>query len=175
CSLILSAQKNGRRLLMVEPAAGWIQIVTIASRAASSLGLSRRGGSVFGGSRDLVLGRSGQASQETFQLLAAHGVLQFANGLGFNLADAFPGHFEDAAHLFQGVGVAVAQAVAELDDLALAPGERLEQVIDLGPQHAARGLVERALTGVVLDELAEAAIFALAHRTVQAHRLAADV
>ena len=56
--------------------------------------------------------------QEPNQLRAAAGLLELANGFGFDLADALAGHFEDVAHFFQRVAVAVPQAVAELDDLA---------------------------------------------------------
>src|SRR4051794_11290625 len=45
-------------------------------------------------------------------------VPELVEGLGLDLADAFPGHAEDAAYVLQGAGAAVSQAVAELDDLA---------------------------------------------------------
>ncbi len=38
--------------------------------------------------------------QETLKLSAANGMLQLADGFGFDLSDAFASHFEDAAHLF---------------------------------------------------------------------------
>ena len=77
--------------------------------------------------------------------------------LGFDLPDAFAGDLEDAADFFQRVAVAVAQAVAQADDLPLAVGERLEQLFDLA-RAAFRCLasVDRALGAVVLEELAEA-------------------
>jgi hypothetical protein len=53
-------------------------------------------------------------------------VLELADRLGLDLANAFAGDLEDLTHLFERVGVAVADAVAELDDLALAVGQRLE-------------------------------------------------
>ena len=61
-------------------------------------------------------------------------MLEFADGFRFDLADAFAGHFEDVAHFLQGVAVAVAQAVAELDDLAFAVAEGLEDLRDPRPQ-----------------------------------------
>jgi hypothetical protein len=36
--------------------------------------------------------------QKSHQFLAAAGLLQFADGLGFDLADAFAGHLENVAH-----------------------------------------------------------------------------
>ena len=65
-----------------------------------------------------VRGVGREGVEKALELLAPHRVLQLADGLGFDLADAFAGHFEDAAHLFQGVGVTVTQAVPQLDDLA---------------------------------------------------------
>ena len=73
------------------------------------------------------------------KLLAAHRMLQLLDRLGFDLPHALARDLEDAAHLFQGVGVAVAQAVAQADDLPLAVGERLEQAFDLLPQQAIAG------------------------------------
>ena len=64
--------------------------------------------------------------KKPFQLPRSYRVLQFADGFGFHLPHAFAGDFEDSAYFFQRVGVAVADAVAELDDFALAIGERLE-------------------------------------------------
>ena len=58
---------------------------------------------------------------------APHGVLELADGLGFDLPHAFSRHFEDATDFFQGIRVAVTNPVAELDDLALAVRQRLEQ------------------------------------------------
>src|SRR2546423_13059859 len=75
--------------------------------------------------RDLLL------LQEPGQLLAAYRVLKLAHGLGLDLPHALAGHLEDAAHLFERVRVAVAQAVAKADDLALAIGQRLQQRLDL--------------------------------------------
>src|SRR5688500_12062466 len=64
-----------------------------------------------------------QTVQNPLELPAPHRVLQLADGFGLDLADAFPGDLEDAADLFQRVGVAVAQAVSQLDDLPLAVGQ----------------------------------------------------
>ena len=76
-------------------------------------------------------GRGGDAGYERLQVAAADRVLQLADGLGLDLPDALAGDLEDVADFFQRVGVAVAQAVAELDDLALAVGQRLQQLFDL--------------------------------------------
>src|SRR5262245_17263296 len=90
--------------------------------------------------------------QKAHQLLAAAGLLELADGFGFDLADAFAGDFENVANLFQRVAVAVAQAVPQLDDLALAVAQGLEHLVDPRPQHLLRGAGGRALGGAVGKE-----------------------
>ena len=51
-------------------------------------------------------------------------------GVTGDLAHALTRHLEDATDFFERVGVAVADAVAELDDLALAVGEGFEHLVD---------------------------------------------
>ena len=58
--------------------------------------------------------------EEADQGAGAVGLLQLADGLGFDLADAFAGDGEDLADFFQRVGVAVGQAVAQAEDFPLA-------------------------------------------------------
>src|SRR5260221_14431304 len=115
------------------------------------------------------------APQKSFELLASHGVLQLANGFGFNLPHPLPRALEDAADLFQRVGVAVSQAVPQTNDLPLAVGERLEEMVDLFPQNAVARRLDRVVARGVFNELAEAAVVALADRAVEAHRVPADV
>src|SRR5207253_6955274 len=118
---------------------------------------------------------SRQLLQKAFEVHAADGMLQLADGLGLDLADALARDLEDAADLFERVGVAVLQAVAEADDLPLAPGERLQQMLNLLPQDAVIGAVDRVVAGVVLEKLAKARILAVADRPVEADRVSADV
>src|SRR5437016_4284529 len=49
--------------------------------------------------------------QKSFQLPRPHRVLKLPNRLRLNLANALARHLEDAAHFFQRIGVAVADAV----------------------------------------------------------------
>src|SRR5213079_1265867 len=73
--------------------------------------------------RPAVLGSAtDRAVKKTFKLATSYRMLQLADRLGFDLADALARHFEDSAHLLERVGVAVAQAVPQFDDLALAHG-----------------------------------------------------
>src|SRR5207248_8667790 len=62
-----------------------------------------------------AVSRPGSAGtlEEPLELPAPDGMLQLSDRLGLDLADPLAGDLEDPAHLFEGVGVAVAQAVAE--------------------------------------------------------------
>src|SRR5207244_1824737 len=97
-------------------------------------------------------------AEKTFELLAAHRVLQLADGLGFDLPDPLAGDLEDTAHLFERVGVAVPQPVAQADDLPLAIRQGFEQSFDLVPQHALSGGGQGAERPLILQKLAEAAV-----------------
>src|SRR5215831_16963696 len=126
------------------------------------------------------LGAGGRASatdsvEESFELAAAYRVLQLADGLGLDLPYPLARHLEDAADLLQRVGVTVAQAVAELDDLALAVGQRLEHLLDLVLEHLLRRRLHGRLGRVVLDEVAEVAVLTLADGPVQRDRVTADL
>src|SRR5688572_22164111 len=90
------------------------------------------------------------AVEEALELPASDRMLQLADGLGLDLADAFARDLEDAAHLFERVGVAIAQAIAQLDDLALAVGQGLEHVVDLVLEHFLGGGADRRFDAVVL-------------------------
>ena len=70
-----------------------------------------------GGRGRRAAGRRASRLEEAPQLLRARGVLELPDRLGLDLADALAGDLEDPADLLERVGVAVAQAVAELDDL----------------------------------------------------------
>src|SRR5205807_4384948 len=71
--------------------------------------------------------------------------------------------------------VAVAEAVPQLDDLALAVGQGLEHLLDFVLEHLLRGRADRRLDAIVLNEVAEIAVLALADRPVEADRVPADL
>src|SRR5438309_2276803 len=102
-------------------------------------------------------------------------MLQLADRLGFNLPHAFARDLKDAAYLFQRVGVAVAQAVAELDDLTLAIGERLEDLLDFVLEHFLRGGAHRRFGAVVFNKVAEVTVFAFAYRPIEADGMPANL
>src|SRR5579862_8998408 len=95
------------------------------------------------------------AWQEAFELSCPHGMLKLANGLGFNLPHALAGDFEDAADFLERIGVAVADAVTELDDFSLAIRQRLEDLLDLVLEHLLRRAFDRVVGLFVFDEITE--------------------
>src|SRR5262249_49182649 len=115
------------------------------------------------------------AVEEALELPAANGMLQLADGLGLDLPDALARDLEDPADLLQRVSVAVAQAVAELDDLTLPVRQGLEHLVDLVLEHLLGGRLHWRLGGVILDEIAEVAVLALANRPIKADRVPADL
>src|SRR5262249_5933104 len=115
------------------------------------------------------------AFQEALQLPRPDRVLQLPDRLGLDLPDALARHLEDAAHLFEGVGVSGADAVAQLDDLALAERQRLQNRLDLLLPHRVRRRRDRALRRLVLDEVPEVGVVALADRAVERDRVLRDL
>ena len=69
--------------------------------------------------------------QEVLELLAAAGVTELAQRLGFDLADALARDVELLADLFERAGTAVLDAEAQLQDLPLTRGEGGEHVDEL--------------------------------------------
>ena len=65
------------------------------------------------------------------ELAAARRVPELAQGFALDLADAFAGHSEFTSHLLEGAAAPVVQAEAQFDDLALAPREGGEDVLEL--------------------------------------------
>src|ERR1051325_3751850 len=58
--------------------------------------------------------------EEAAQVVSARGVPQFAQRLGFDLADAFASHAIDISDLLQRVSVPIDQAETHFEDLLLA-------------------------------------------------------
>src|SRR5947207_4105150 len=105
--------------------------------------------------------------QKTAQLPRPRRMLELAQRLGLDLADALAGHRELLADLFQGVVGVHADAEAHAKDPLLARRERSE--------HARRGLaqvrldrgVDRQNRVLVLDEIAEMRILLVADRGLE--------
>ena len=56
--------------------------------------------------------RLGYLFKEAFEHFGANWILQFRNRFGFDLTNAFAGHFENASDFFERVRVAVGQSVS---------------------------------------------------------------
>src|SRR5690349_12382593 len=67
---------------------------------------------------------------EVLQQPAAVGLPQSAEAASLDLADALAGDTEPLGHLVQGVGPAVPQAEAQLDDLPVPGGERTQDLVE---------------------------------------------
>src|SRR5712691_8897641 len=80
---------------------------------------------VSNGAAGLELLSQGAFEKHT-ELARARRVAQLAQRLGFDLADALAGDGERLAYFSEGVLAAVVQTEAHLEDLFLAPGERLQ-------------------------------------------------
>src|SRR5688572_29358668 len=74
--------------------------------------------------------------EEALEVTDARGVAEFAQAFGFDLADAFAGDFELLADFFQRAGVAVDEAEAQFENLALAFGEAAENILKLAFEKA---------------------------------------
>ena len=80
---------------------------------------------------------------------------ELAERLGLDLADPLPGDAELAADLLEGPPTPVLQPEAELEHLALAAGQRLEDGRDLLLEELPRRRLGRGQRATVLDEVAE--------------------
>src|SRR5436190_11485526 len=122
-----------------------------------------------------VLRSAGSAVEEAAEFPRATRVFQLAQRLGFDLSDAFAGDAELLADLFEGVVGVHADAEAHAQDALLARRQRR--------QHAGRGLAQVRLDGrvdrqdrvLVLDEVAQVAVFLVADGGFEADRLLGDL
>jgi hypothetical protein len=68
--------------------------------------------------------------QETYEFLAATGLLQLANCLSLDLANSLARNLENVTDFFERIAITVAESVTELDNLAFTVTQRLEYTID---------------------------------------------
>ena len=78
---------------------------------------------------------------------------EFAQRLGFDLANTFPGDPELAAHFFQGPIFAIAKSETKFDDLSLALGQLAQRLRDLLPHQLMGSDLDRLRQFVILDEV----------------------
>ena len=74
---------------------------------------------------------AGSFFEERFQAIAAAGVTQFAQGFGFDLANAFAGDIEVLSDFFQRVFTAVFQSKAQAENFLFARGEAFQNLRSL--------------------------------------------
>ena len=75
---------------------------------------------------------------------------QFAQGFGFDLADAFAGDVVLFADFFQRARIAIDQAEAQFEDLAFALGQAIEDIAQLILQQAEAGDVATGFPPICL-------------------------
>src|SRR5579871_1895697 len=100
---------------------------------------------------------------------------QLTQRFRLDLANALAGYAELAPHFLQRAAAPVLQTEAQLQHAAFAAGERSEHVLDLFLQELVRGGVRWGQGAVVLDEVAEVAVFLLADWGFERNRLLRDL
>ena len=91
----------------------------------------------------------------------------FSESLGLNLTNALASDFELLADLFEGAGIAVTETEAQGEDALLAFRQAGHDFAQSIFEQAEARQVERALRGLVLDEIANVGLVPVAHRRLQ--------
>src|SRR6266545_4041144 len=128
-----------------------------------------------GSSCPAVISRRRSGFQEAPELLGARGVPELAQGLGLDLADALPGDRKVLPDLLERVLAAIREPEAEAQHLLLAGRERVEDFVRLLAQGEADDRLHGRHDLLVLDEVAEVAVFFFANRCFQGDRLLRDL
>src|SRR5208282_3563567 len=110
--------------------------------------------------------------EEAVKVASPGWVPQFAQGLGFDLADALAGHAVQIANFLEGVAVAIDQPKAHFEDVPFPRAEQGQNVLELLFEHALAGSFGRVLGALVFDEVPHAHVPIIAHRRVERDRLA---
>src|SRR2546423_13893223 len=100
---------------------------------------------------------------------------QFAQGLGFNLANTLTGDVKLFADFFQGTAATVIETETQLEHFALALGQAIEDILHLLFEQLMAGRVGGSEGSVVLDKGAQGAIVPFTDGSLQANRLLADL
>ena len=102
--------------------------------------------------------------QKAVQLADARGVAHFAERLGLDLPDAFPGDAELLPNFLERARATVAQTKTQFQHLPLALGQTAQHVAEFVLEQAETGDVEGIVGGLVLDEIAEVGVIGVADR-----------
>ena len=116
-----------------------------------------------------------QALDETAQLFASTRMPQFAQRLGFDLPDALAGHFEVLSDFLERMIGGLADAESFAQHFFFPRRQRLQCAVDLALQVVADGRFQRRDRLLVLDEVAQMAVFFLADRSFERNRFARDL
>ena len=101
--------------------------------------------------------------------------LELGQRLGFYLTDALARDAEGLTDLLEGARVAILEAEAQLEHVALAVSEQAEHLDDLLAAHDLVDLLRRRGGVLVLDEVAEQRVAVVADLLMQARGLLADL
>src|SRR5262245_17651619 len=77
------------------------------------------------------------------------------------------------ANFFERIAVPIPQAVAKLDDLALAIAKGLKDLVNPALQHLLSSADRRAFRITIGEQIAEVTVFTIADRPIEADRIAA--
>src|SRR5438105_4795138 len=113
--------------------------------------------------------------QKAAQLARAAGVLELAQRLGLDLADALARDGELLADLFQSMVGIHADAEAHAQHALLAWGQRRQNARGGLPQIRLNGRIDREERILVLDEIAKMAILLIPDGRLQRQRLLGDL
>src|SRR5437867_582142 len=117
---------------------------------------------------------TGLGFEEAPELLRARRVPELTQRLGLDLSDALAGDREVLPDLLQGVLAAVGEAEAEPQDLLLARGERVEDLVRLLAEREADDRLDWRHDLLVLYKIAQMAVFFLSDRRFERNRLLRD-
>src|SRR5699024_10177256 len=117
----------------------------------------------------------GTLIQIILQLAGTAGMTEFSQSLRLNLTDTLTGHIELFSYLFQRTGTAIVQSETQAQHLLLSLGQRAKHLLQLFFQHRKRRGICRNRNIVVLDKIAQMAVFLLADRRFQGNRLLRDL
>src|SRR5262245_7534883 len=99
---------------------------------------------------------------------------EFAQCFRFDLTDALSGYFEILSHFFQRVVCGFSDTETLAQNLFFARGQRFQCAVDLSLQIVTDGCFERRNSLLVLDEVAQMAVFLLTDGCFQRDRFAGD-
>src|SRR5215467_2888974 len=119
------------------------------------------------------------ASQRTFEkrtdVAGTRWVAQFAQSLGFNLANALTRDGEHLADFFQGALIAVLKPETHADDAFLPRTQLLQDRGHLLLEAQVHGCLRWRDYGLVFDEISDVSVFLFTNRSLERYRCLSDL